>query len=532
MPSDSPSLWRIGAETAREGYGLFLGNTISTIILAIGSIAIARLLGSENYGLYSLSFIIPSMLILFTGLGVDQSLIKYVSEYSSKELYSDVRGMFQASLLFKLVTGAFTTIIVYLLAGSLASNLLNRPYMTPLLQISSLLILFQALYTLCSNLFIGLGRASISGALATLQALVKVSLIIALLLLGFQTWGAVFGHVSGYVAAAITGLSISMLMLRDRNRSQGRRSIPQISHVKSLISYGLPLYASTIFTVMAQQYNNVVLAWFASNAQVGSYVAAINLSTIIMLVSTPIASVLYPSFSRLEVMGRDKLSKAFELAVKYSILLIAPTAMFVSAFSKDLVVTVYGEGFRSAIPYLSLYAAFCSIIPLLSVELSYFNGVGLPRKTLASTIISFLVILPLSPILAYFLNVIGVIIAIIISQLAAMIYATNLIIKMEMIHLNSRQILKIYLASAASAAISSITSSAISSHPLPSLIIGGILFLSSYITLTALLRALDEEDYLNLSRILGGLRLVGRLARAAISYMRLIDERLSRSRKA
>jgi len=54
MPSDSPSLWRIGAETAREGYGLFLGNTISTIILAIGSIA--RLLGSEGYGLLFAGF--------------------------------------------------------------------------------------------------------------------------------------------------------------------------------------------------------------------------------------------------------------------------------------------------------------------------------------------------------------------------------------------------------------------------------------------------------------------------------------------
>ena len=59
------------------------------------------------------------------------------------------------------------------------------------------------------------------------------------------------------------------------------------------------------------------------------------------------------------------------------------------------------------------------------------------------------------------------------------------------------------------------------------LLIISIIFLASYITLTALLRALDE-DYLNLL----GLRLVGRLARAAISYMRLIDEHLNRSRKA
>ena len=131
----------LGIEAAKEGYGLFIGNTLSTLILAIGSIAIARLLGSENYGVYSLSLIIPSMLVLFTSLGIDQSLIKYVSEYSSKKFYSNIRGMFQASLLFKLVMGAATTIIIYLLAGSLASNLLNRPYMTSLIKISSLLIL-------------------------------------------------------------------------------------------------------------------------------------------------------------------------------------------------------------------------------------------------------------------------------------------------------------------------------------------------------------------------------------------------------
>ena len=125
MSSERQSLLELGIEAAKEGYGFFVGNTLSTLILAIGSIAIARLLGSENYGVYSLSFIIPSMLVLFTSLGIDQSLIKYVSEYSSKKLYSDIRGMFQASLLFKLVMGVTTTIIIYLLAGPLASNLLH-----------------------------------------------------------------------------------------------------------------------------------------------------------------------------------------------------------------------------------------------------------------------------------------------------------------------------------------------------------------------------------------------------------------------
>lgn len=164
MSSERQGLLELGIEAAKEGYGFFIGNTLSTLILAIGSIAIARLLGSENYGVYSLSFIIPSMLVLFTSLGIDQSLIKYVSEYSSKKLYSSIREMFQASLLFKLIIGAAATITIYLLADAIASDLLNRPYMAPLIRIPSLLILFQALYTLCSNFFIGFDRASLAGA--------------------------------------------------------------------------------------------------------------------------------------------------------------------------------------------------------------------------------------------------------------------------------------------------------------------------------------------------------------------------------
>jgi len=134
--------------------------------------------------------------------------------------------------------------------------------------------------------------------------------------------------------------------------------------------------------------------------------------------------------------------------------------------------------------------------------------------------------------LAHFLSVIGVILAIIIAKLVAIIYATNFIIKKEMMCFNGRQILKIYLASLASAAISLMITRVISLHALSSLIIGGISFLTFYVTFIALLKTLDEGDYYNLSEILGGLRFVGRLAEVIVSYMKFIDGRFRRSRKA
>ena len=529
MPSDSPSLWRIGAETAREGYGLFLGNTISTIILAIGSIAIARLLGSEGYGLYSLSLTIPSILVLFTSLGIDQAVVKYASEYSSKQMHHYVREIFRASLLFKIGLGVIATTLLYISSDLLASTVLNRPYMGYLLKAASLLILFQTIYTLCSNLFVGLGKASLAGALATLQAIAKVSIIILLLLLGFGIWGAVFGHVFGYIVAAVIGSIITVIITRSKSRGTVndvhllRRKL-----LKSLIVYGLPLYGSTILAVMVSQYNNIVLANFASNAEIGSYAAAVNISTIILLVSTPIATVLYPSFSKVDAVNKEELPRVFELAVRYSMLLVAPTALFISTFSNDLVEIIYGESFRFAAPYLSLYALFYSLYPLLLVEISYFNGVGLPEKTFLTNLLILLLVLPFSPMLAIFLKVIGVITSIIVANLAAMGYATYLIIGRQRMELGFKNLAKIYVSAILSAAIASLFTNALALSSLPSLLLGGLIFILLYVTIVTVLGALDKRDYINLRGMLGGLSIIGRIATMIIYYMEVIEDKLRR----
>jgi len=521
MTSEGSDLWKLGSEAAREGYGFFIGNTASTAILAIGSIVIARLLGSDGYGLYSLSLVIPSFLVLFTSLGIDQSLIKYLSEYESKKLYHRIREIFKASLIFKIVLGSAATAVVYFSSDLLASIALNRPYLAPMLKLSSFLILSQTIYTLCSNLFIGLGRASLAGALATLQAVIKVSLIIALLALGFGVWGAVFGHVSGYAVAAVIGLAIGFLLTRIRSRNVLDDEGSAFTLIKPLISYGLPLYASTIILVTVSQYNNLVLANFASNIEIGSYAAAVNLSTITLLVMTPIATVLYPSFSKVEATNKEDLPRVFELALRYSVLSVAPTALFVSAFSRQLVNLIYGAGFHHAISYLALYAALYSIYPFISVGVSYFNGVGLPKKTLLVNLVRLVMVLPLSPLLAYFFNVIGVIMAFTAANLAAAAYAAFFLARKEKLQFGFNRIAKIYLGSVLSAIAAYAATSFLGD--LASLLAGAALFLLFYASLIGLSRALDERDYVNLREILGRLRFVGRVTVAVVRYAEILD---------
>ncbi|MEM1843209.1 MAG: oligosaccharide flippase family protein, partial [Desulfurococcaceae archaeon] len=80
MTGDADSgLPRVFEETATGALFLFSGSALSTFLSAICGIVVANLLGPELYGIYSLAFVIPGFLIVFTGLGVNAALTRYIA---------------------------------------------------------------------------------------------------------------------------------------------------------------------------------------------------------------------------------------------------------------------------------------------------------------------------------------------------------------------------------------------------------------------------------------------------------------------
>ena len=80
----STELSEVAKASARGSFFLFLGKTSSTIIMAFASILVARLLGPENYGLYALAMITPSLLIAFSDLGISPALTMFSARFHSE----------------------------------------------------------------------------------------------------------------------------------------------------------------------------------------------------------------------------------------------------------------------------------------------------------------------------------------------------------------------------------------------------------------------------------------------------------------
>jgi len=72
----SDELTTIAQKAARGGLFLFIGNASSTVILAVGAILVARLLGPFSYGLYTLTVAIPVLLVALADAGMNFALVR------------------------------------------------------------------------------------------------------------------------------------------------------------------------------------------------------------------------------------------------------------------------------------------------------------------------------------------------------------------------------------------------------------------------------------------------------------------------
>ncbi len=132
---------RIARVSAKGGFNLFWGLVASTVISALGVILVARLLSPSEYGIVTIAMIGPNFISIFQDWGISTAMIKYTAQFKSENKPADVKNILVAGLIFEIVSGLLLSIVSFLLSGFFATNIFQRPNMTPLIQIASFTIL-------------------------------------------------------------------------------------------------------------------------------------------------------------------------------------------------------------------------------------------------------------------------------------------------------------------------------------------------------------------------------------------------------
>jgi len=528
--SDKNDIMQIAEHSAHGGYYLFVGNTLSTGILAISSIIIARLLGPADYGLFSLSIVVPSILIGLIDFGIPSAITRFSAKFRAEEKNPEVGNIIKAGLMFEITVGIVASAFCFLFSDFLATYIINRPQASFYVKVVSFLILFQTLFNAINSALIGLDRMKNNALIMIIRAFTKILLSPLLIILGFGIFGALLSHISCYIVAVAAGMASLSLMFPRNHSDYGSHS----EILKTMLKYGAPLYMSGLLGLFILQYQTIIIAFFASNIEVGNYQVATLFSTAIAILVYPITA-LFPAFSKLDTQN-GQLSQFFKRSVKYTALLLVPASVAIAVLSKDLVYAFFGSEYNLAPTFAAFYILLNLYAGLGSAVFQYlFSGIGRTDVVLKASLVNMLVFIPSAPLLTQLYGIIGLITSLFISNFCSLLYLLLTAVKKINVSLDASSSAKIYLASTISALPLSIFLAYSQFGSILNLIVGGVIFCIAYLTLLPIIGIInftDIEIFRLISQKIRSLRIILKFLLLYETIILGFTQKLSRRKQA
>ena len=171
--------------SARGSLILLVGQVTSTIILAVGILFVARVLGSSEFGLFNIALAPVTIATLFQNLGIQQALVKFLAQYRHEEEQGYQRVLIETGTLISLTSGVLITLILYLSAPFLANSVYHEPQLLPLIRWLSVSVLAQSVLTVAHGVTIGYERMGLRSITQIVYSFIKSIVSPLLVVLGF-----------------------------------------------------------------------------------------------------------------------------------------------------------------------------------------------------------------------------------------------------------------------------------------------------------------------------------------------------------
>ena len=515
--------------SAKGGFHLLWGLVLSTVISAVGTIVIARLLGPDNMGLYAIALAAPNLISTFRDWGVTTAMIKYSAEANSENNVAKIRSVFVSGLAFEIIVGLALSVLSLALSQFLA-QFLGRPAIVQLIQIASLFVLTGALVNTASAAFTGIEKMHLNSIMLIVQSIVKTALIIALVAVGLGTLGAVIGFSVGVLFAGLIGVLLMFVMYRSLPKPT-TNALELMKTIKTMLRYGLPLSIGAILSGFLTQFNSTIMAIFVTNnAYIGNYSVALNFVVLITFFATPVTTMLFPAFSKLDAQkDKETLRNVFQYSVKYAALIVVPVTVLVMALAQPAIGTIFEDKYVQA----PLYLALLSVIYLFSAlgslsTTSIINGQGYTKYNLKLTLLSVAIGFPLSFVLISQFGIIGLIVASTTFSLPGFFLSLRFIKKNFGVTVDWVSSAKITISSAAAGLLTYFVISILPfSNPIK-LIAGVVVFVVAFLVFAVVTQTLNKADLVNIREVANAM---GPLRKPLVVVINLVEKLMNSFKK-
>jgi O-antigen/teichoic acid export membrane protein len=513
----------IAKVSVRGSFHLLWGLVISTVISAVGTIYLASILSSDQMGLYTLAFTAPNIIGAFRDFGVNSALIRYIAQYNSEKRSIRAKKIILSGLFFEVVSGIVLTMISLLLSTPFA-DLYHLASIAPLIQVVSFTILISAFLTVAQSAFTGFEQMKLSSITLIIQSTTRTFLSPALVVIGLGVFGATLGYTIALLIAAVSGMLLMWLLYRNLSSPGDQirtEKTGMVDDAKTLLKYGFPLSIAGIVSMFQTQFYIMVMGVYSTAEVVGNYTIATAFVGLIAFFASPISTMLFPAFSKLDPQKDPESSKSvYQFSVKYAALLVVPAATIVMTLSQPGISTLFGNKYSLAPLFLTLLSITYLYTATGNLTAGNFiNGQGKTVFNLKLSLLSAAIGFPLSIILTVQLGIMGIIITTLVAGLPSLFISLIWIKKNYNLDIDWASSARILLCSALSGTLTYVIQTQITFSNLINLIIGAVTFLVILLTSTVLTHTVNLADIENLRQMTTSLGPVYRLLNLVLSLI-------------
>ncbi len=400
---------------------LLIGQIITAIISTLTIIWMARILGPTEYGQYTIALLPVSIALLFQDLGMNTALVRFSALYRHEGQLNKLKSVVITGLVFSVATSILLSGAMYAFAGPIASGFLKRPDMTPLVQAAALSVLGGGgLLSTIQVILVGYELMGFRSLSQIIWSVTRTVFTVGFLLIGMGAFGAVLANTVSQLVVGLLGVFLIFIIIKFEGNGIGL----SFTTLKELLNYGLPVFMGAFLgAVLGQIYNSIMVIYVATDL-IGNYGAATNFAVLVSFITMPLATTLFPLFSKFK-KDDQQLKSVYQIAVKYTTMLTLPVVLVLIVLSSSLSNILYGAEYPFVAQYLSLFILTYVWEGLGGISLNnLIFGIGESKVMFRSDLCSFIIGATLVIVLGPTFGMIGILVTMLISPRAGWLYQT------------------------------------------------------------------------------------------------------------
>ncbi len=348
---------------------------ISEIIFNLSSYVVhsfvGRILGPADYGRFALVTTLTTMVVILIGRGIPTAMTKYLSEVFAKNpgLVPAIKR--QAAKMQFFLMGGIT--VLFFFSAPLIAWALNDPTLTPLFQLSSLIIPAWALTSFYVQYFIGLHEFNIQSILKTSRSLFRIIFVIAL-----AYFFGVGGSVSGYILAPLSLSLLAIIIDKFWIAKKYPAGSKEIFPARKLLDYAWQIIIFFLAYELLISIDLYLVKGILRNDHLaGIYNSALTIGRIPYYLFSALTIMILPIISKSTAEGNhDKTYQIISWSLRTMLILLSPIIILMSYFSTPLIKLFYSAAYLEAAAPMAILVYGVGFLTIFYVLSFIMNGAG------------------------------------------------------------------------------------------------------------------------------------------------------------